>query len=173
MSRSLSANRTSFDSLKVRMRCGASWLASRMRWTERRLTPAAFGQHPSGPVGGLARWRAKRKIDDAPNRFRRQRRLAGRQQPVDAILHETLLPAPDDGFGLARPPHHLERAAAVGGGQNDPGPPHMLLRRTAICHDRLKPTAIFRRDVDDDPCSHPESLNCFARFGNRLKESDH
>ena len=33
-------------------------------------------------------------------------------------------------------------------------------------------TAIFRRDVDDDPCSHPESLNCFARLGNRLKEAD-
>ena len=32
----------SFDSLNVRMRCGASWWASRIRCTERRLTPAAF-----------------------------------------------------------------------------------------------------------------------------------
>jgi hypothetical protein len=49
----------------------------------------------------------------------------------------------------------------------------MLLRRTAIRDDRLKPTAIFRRDVDDYPCSHAESLNCFGRFGNRPNESHH
>ena len=30
------------DSLNVRMRCGASWWASRIRSTERKLTPAAF-----------------------------------------------------------------------------------------------------------------------------------
>jgi len=48
-----------------------------------------------------------------------------------------------------------------------------LMRRTAVRDDRLKPTAIFRRDVDDDPCSHAESLNCFARFGNRPNESNH
>ena len=45
--------------------------------------------------------------------------------------------------------------------------------RTAIRDDRLKPMAIFRRDVDDYPCSHAESLNCFGRFGNRPNESDH
>ena len=39
---SFSANFGSFDSLNVRMRCGASWWASRIRCTERRLTPAAF-----------------------------------------------------------------------------------------------------------------------------------
>ena len=137
-----------------------------------------LGQHPPGPVGCLARWRAERQIDDALHRLWRQRRLAGRprlvpQQPVDALLHEALLPAPDDGFGLAGPAHHIEGSAAVGRGQDDPGPPDMLLGRTAIRHDRLKPTAIFRRDVDDDPCSHPESLNCFGRFGNCPKESNH
>ena len=137
-----------------------------------------FGQHPPGPVRCLARRGAERQIDDALHRLCRQRRLAGlaglvAQQPVDALLHEAFLPAPDDGLGLARPAHHLEGAAAVGRGQDDLGPPDMLLGRTAIRHDRLKPTAIFRRDVHDDPCSHPESLNCFGRFGNRPKESNH
>ena len=42
MSLSFSANCGSFDSLNVRMRWGASWWASRMRCTERKLTPAAF-----------------------------------------------------------------------------------------------------------------------------------
>jgi hypothetical protein len=40
----------------------------------------------------------------------------------------------------------------------------MLLRSAAIGN-RLKPTAIFRRDVHDNSCSHNESLNCFGRFG--------
>ena len=52
-------------------------------------------------------------------------------------------------------------------------PPHMLLRCTAIGNDRFKPAAIRSGDVDDYSCSHDESLNCFARFGNRLNESDH
>ena len=38
---------------------------------------------------------------------------------------------------------------------------------------RLKLTAIFRRDVDDNSCSHSQSLNCFGPFGNRPSESDH
>jgi hypothetical protein len=47
----------------------------------------------------------------------------------------------------------------------DQGAPHVLLWRAAIRNDRLKPTAIFRRDVDHDPCPHAESLNCFGRLG--------
>ncbi len=43
--------------LNMRMRCGASWWASRIRCTERRLTPAAFAnirpvQWVSSPGGG-------------------------------------------------------------------------------------------------------------------------
>jgi hypothetical protein len=30
----------------------------------------------------------------------------------------------------------------------------------------------LRGDVHDNSCSHPQSLNCFARFGNRPNESD-
>jgi hypothetical protein len=38
---------------------------------------------------------------------------------------------------------------------------------------RSDPTAIHWGDVDDNSCSHDESLNCFGRFGNRSNESDH
>ena len=53
-----------------------------------------------------------------------------------------------------------------------PQAPDMLLRRVAIGHNRLKPTAIVRRDLDRNSRSHHESLNCFGRFGNRPIESD-
>jgi ParB/Sulfiredoxin domain len=46
-------------------------------------------------------------------------------------------------------------------------------QRATIRNDRLKPEAICSRDVDDNSCSHNESLNCFGRFGNRPNESDH
>jgi len=51
--------------------------------------------------------------------------------------------------------------------------PNMLLWRAAIGDNRLKLTAIGPRDVDDNSCSHAESLDRFGRFGNRLNESDH
>ena len=38
------------------------------------------------------------------------------------------------------------RAAAISGGQNDDGAPHMLLRRLAIRDQRLKPAPILGRD---------------------------
>ena len=51
--------------------------------------------------------------------------------------------------------------------------PNMLLRRVAVTDNRLKLTAISRRDVDDNSCSHDESLNCSGQFGNRPNESHH
>ena len=50
--------------------------------------------------------------------------------------------------------------------------PPMLLRRASIRDDRLKPTAIRLGEVHDNSCSHDESLNCFARFGNLPIESN-
>ncbi len=49
----------------------------------------------------------------------------------------------------------------------------MLLWRATIRHNSLKSTAVRSRDVNDNSCSHNESLNCFGRFGNRPSESDH
>jgi hypothetical protein len=46
-------------------------------------------------------------------------------------------------------------------------------RVAAIRDDRLKTTAVRSGDVDDNSCSHAESLNCFGRFGNHPNEADH
>jgi len=87
--------------------------------------------------------------------------------------HETSLPAPHHRLGLAGSAHDLGRAAAVGHCKDGFGAPDMLLQRVAIGHNRLKPTAIVRRDLDRNSRSHHESLNCFGRFGNRPIELDH
>ena len=94
------------------------------------------------------------------------------QQPFDALRHEPL-PGPHHRLRFTGPAHDLGSAAAVGGGKDNLGSPHVLLRCAAIRNDRLKPEAICSRDVDDNSCSHSESLNCFGRFGNPPNESDH
>jgi hypothetical protein len=66
-----------------------------------------------------------------------------------------------------------EGVLPVGGGKDNLGAPHVLLWCAAIRNDRLKPEAICSRGVDDNSCSHNESLDCFGRFGNRPNESDH
>jgi hypothetical protein len=122
--------------------------------------------------------RPVRQIDHPLHDVGRKPRLAGlarlvAQQPLDAFRHEPRLPSPHHRLRLARAAHDLGSAAAIGGGEDDVGAPHMLLRCPAVRHDRLKPTAVAARDGDDNSCSHAESLNCFGRFGNRPNESDH
>jgi hypothetical protein len=62
----------------------------------------------------------------------------------------TIHPTPSD-EGLLR-----VSDAAISGGKDDLGAPHMLLRRAAIRDDRLEPTAIHWGDVDDNSCSHAD-----------------
>jgi hypothetical protein len=52
------------------------------------------------------------------------------------------------------------------------GSPYVLLRRAAIREDGLESMAARSGDVQDNSCSHAESLNCFGRFGKRPNESD-
>jgi hypothetical protein len=80
-------------------------------------------------------------------------------------LEQSRLPPPYHRLGFAGSSHDLGRAAAVGAGKDDFGAPNMLLRRVAVTDNRLKPTAISQRDVDDNSCSHDESLNCFGQLG--------
>ena len=96
-----------------------------------------LGHRRRGPVRRLARRRPERERHHALGDLRRQRRDARRarlvaQQPVHALLHEALLPAPDGGLGHAGLPHDLGRAAAFGGQQHDPGAPDVLLRAVAV-----------------------------------------
>jgi hypothetical protein len=137
-----------------------------------------FRQHSPRPMGFFPWRRPKRQIDDPLHGGCRQRRLARFARLVagqagNAFRHEPLLPAPDHGLGLAGSPHDLGRTAAVGRRQDDLGAPNMLLRCVAIADNRFKSTAIFRCDVDNNSCSHNESMNCFGHFGNRPNESDH
>jgi hypothetical protein len=66
--------------------------------------------------------------------------------------------------GSALPDRRMISSTADGCG-TDFGTPNMLLRRVAVTDNRLKPTTIFRHDVDDNSCSHDESLNCFGNLG--------
>ena len=104
MSLSFAASFGSVDSLKVRTRCGASRCASRMRCTERRLTPAAFAS--IRPVSGLhRRWRAERQIDHPLHDGGGKRLLAGLArlvagEPVDTLGHECACHRQTTGFDL-------------------------------------------------------------------------
>jgi hypothetical protein len=126
----------------------------------------------------LARRFGKRQIDDAFDDFGRQRGLARRtrlvaQQTIDALAHEALLPTPDNRLRQSRPLHDLCRAAAIGGGENDPGPGCVLLRTVAIPNDPIETSSILGRDFDDDACSHTQSMNQITPFGNPLNASLH
>jgi hypothetical protein len=57
---------------------------------------------------------------------------------------------PDEGFGIGV---CLSDKAVDSGLKVNDGSEHAALEATA-------------RDVDDNSCSHAESLNCFGRFGN-------
>ena len=50
------------------------------------------------------------------------------QQAANALGHETRLPAPDRRLAFAGLPLDRHRADPIGTRQNDPSPPHMLLR---------------------------------------------
>ena len=126
--------------------------------------PDRFGQFSAAPVRGLARRRSQRQIDHPLNGFARQRRLAGlarlvAQQPCNALRHEPCLPSPHHRLGLARTPHDLGGTAAIRRGEDDMGTPYVLLRRAAIGNNRLKPTAVRSRDLDNNSCSHAKSFD--------------
>ena len=108
----------------------------------------------------------------------RDRRLAGLarlvvQQAIDPGVHEAALPAPYAGFRHASPAHDLRRAAAFDGGQDDPGPPHMLLGIVAIGHDCLQPLPIARSEPDFDTAAHPGLSHKSGLPGNLLYHSYH
>src|SRR5258705_6526658 len=140
--------------------------------------PDRLCEHPSGPMSGRSRRWPGHEVDDLPDDSGRERRLARRAPlfappPINTFDHEPCLPGPHHRLRLARSPHDLGGAPAPRGGEDDLNAPHMLLRCAAIRDDRLKSTAVRSGDVDDNSCSHDESLNRFGRFVNRPNESDH
>ena len=133
-----------------------------MRWTELTLINC-LGHRQRSPVGRLAGWRLHRERHDALGDLRGERRDARwpclvAQQPVHALLHEALLPAPDGSFGDTGLSHDLSRAAAFAAQQHDPSPPGVLLRTVAIDCDRSKPLAVGGGDIDSDTGAHAQGL---------------
>ena len=136
-----------------------------------------FRQHSTSPVGFFSRWRSERQVDNLLHGVGRQRWLPGarvlsRVSPSTPSamnrachLQTTGLDLPDRRIISVVPqPSAVARM--------------MLARQKCFCgarpsNDRLKPMAVGSCDVHNNSCSHVESLNCFARFGNRPNESDH
>ena len=135
-----------------------------------------FRQHPTGPVGCIARWRAERQIDHPLHDGGGKRLLAGLARlvagkPVDTLGHESRLPSPDHGFDLP------ERRMISAVPQPSAVARMMWARHTCFCGALRSATITWsrRRSVrvtDTTMPAHKESLNCFGRFGNRLNESD-
>ena len=82
-----------------------------------------------------------------------------------------LLPAPDAGLGLARPPHDLRCPATGAGEKYDFGPPDMLSRTVAISGDGLKTSAIRRQTSKVIPVRMHRELAQFAPEGNPKADS--
>lgn len=125
---------------------------------------AARLRHQVGsPVGGLGRRLRLRQRHHAFGHLpaeRRDARGAGlvTEKAVDALLHETLLPAPDTGLGCSGLPHDCVGSDAVGAQQHDGRAPDMLLRCIAVPGDRFKPTAVRAGDRDGNSGAHaPDS----------------
>ena len=126
-----------------------------------------------GRSSGSPRPAARRgQLDHPLDRLGRQRRLAGlaglvAQQPVDALAHEALLPAPDHRLRHARAAHDLGGAAALGRRQDDPcARRHAsagVLRSPTIRSSRTRSAGVTSTT---DPCSHPQSMTTVDALGN-------
>lgn len=102
----------------------------------RRRDADRFGHCTDGPVRRFVIGRLQRQRHDLVDHPRLQRRNARRpslvaQQAIDTFGHETLLPAPYTGLGFGRHRHDRHDAQTIGGQQDDPRTPDMLLGRTS------------------------------------------
>ena len=141
--------------------------------------PRRLRQHPAGPVGCFSRRRPERQVDHPAARWRPAAaglpglRVLSRVSPSTPSAMNRACHRHTTGFDLP------ERRMISAVPQPSAVARMMLARHTCFCgalrsaDDRLKPTAVRSGDVDDNSCSHTESLNCFGRFGNRPNESDH
>jgi Integrase core domain len=122
------------------------------------------------PMRGLARRISQRQPHDAFRYFRSKRldvrgpRLV-EQEALDALAHETLLPAPDCGLGDARFPHDRRRADAGGRQLNDPAAPDVLLRGVPVIDDSVQPRAVRGRDSDGCSCTHATDSHTQHQMG--------
>jgi hypothetical protein len=105
--------------------------------------PDRGGHGWAGPMSHPCRWPSERQGDHALRNRRIERRDARGARLVapqtgGAFGAEPLLPAPDDGLGLAGALHDLVRPVAGSRQQDDLGAPNVLLRAVPVRHDRLE-----------------------------------
>src|SRR5271154_7243148 len=125
--------------------------------------PGGFRHRSAGPVHGLARRFGERHLDHPLYGLRRQRRLARRpgrlvQQALHALGHKARLPAPDRRLAFAGLPLDRHCAHPIATQQDNPSPPHMLLRAVPRSDHGLQPLAITRSKPDFNAFSHPARL---------------
>ena len=107
-----------------------------------------LAHRPDRPVRRLMRRRVPRQPDHLGHLLVRRSGCARRarllpQKTIETLDHEPLLPAPDTGLGLGRGCHDRRRSGAIGAQKNDAAAPDMLLGRTRVRNDRLKPGSIL------------------------------
>ena len=112
-----------------------------------------LGELPRRPVRAARRLLMERHVDHALNRRRVQRRLAAGTggvalEPGDAERKIALAPPADGSVGFAGRLNRRRHAGPLRPHQNDPRPPHQLLRRVPARHPALKPRPILGRQLD-------------------------
>ena len=117
------------------------------------------GDGASGPMRHLARRLGAGEGEDLGNGAGRVRRRAGRprlvaQEPIDALLAETLLPAPHGRPADARAPSNLEDRQTLGRQQHDARPQHVLQRPRPVADDLDKARSISFVGKDTNSLSH-------------------
>ena len=140
--------------------------------------PGGPGHSPAGPVGRLSGRFAEGQRDDALGHLRAERRDAGRprlvaKQTFDTLLHEALLPPPHRRLALGRAAHDRDGAEAFGGGEHDPGAPHVLLWAVAVRHDSFEPVTVRGGQFDGNSCAHRQDSHVRRPAGilNRIPAS--
>jgi hypothetical protein len=157
MSRSLSTNAGSLDSLKDAMRLEPVSPPDALHGTD--ADAGLFGHRRAGPMGGFVRrflhGQGHDPLGDRGIELRNARgpRLVA-QKPVHTFDGEAFLPAPDADLGLAGLAHDRARSDAFGAEQHDLRPPNVLLRRVAVSDQSAKPIKVSRRDRYGNAGSH-------------------
>src|SRR5215207_3922024 len=118
-----------------------------------------LGHHGGGPMGRLDGWVGKRQVNHPSGHVRAQWFDPGRarlvaQQPIDALVHKALLPAPDAGFGGAGLAHDLGGAVAIRAQQHDGRSPDVFLSRVPVAGDSLKAEAVRGSEGNGDARAH-------------------
>ena len=141
---------------------------------EMMVMPTAWPWRRRSSASPLRRIGGRGQRDDAFGDLRPERRecataascrAAGRRRPPAS---EPLLPAPDGGLALRRPPHDLAGAVPIGGQKHDPRSPDVLLQAVPIRHHRFQTDPVGGRNLDDNPLAHAPELARAQAKGNAL-----